>query len=147
MKSISISVLLFSILVSSLIVFAPGGTAADGRLNSVAMTQRADACCQGKRGNVDMSGIADLGGLSALVSYLTGSGCVLPSVNAANVNGAGVVELEDLSALVSYPTGGGYVLPCTPEANVNNTGIVDLADLCALVSYLTSGGYVLPNCP
>ena len=69
------------------------------------------SCCQGKTGNVNMLGIVDLSDLSALVSYLTGGGYVLPCVPAANVNTLGIVDLSDLSALVSYLTGGGYVLP------------------------------------
>lgn len=68
-------------------------------------------CCQGVRGNVNASGIVDLGDLSALVSYLTGGGYVLPCADEANVNGTGIVDLSDLSALVSYLTGGGYALP------------------------------------
>jgi len=71
-------------------------------------------CCVGKRGNVNVTGIVDLGDLSALVSYLTGGAYVLPCPEAANVNGAGIVDLSDLSALVSYLTGGGYVLPNCP---------------------------------
>ena len=71
-------------------------------------------CCEGARGNVNMSGIVDLGDLSALVSYLTGGGYVLPCPAEANVNNTGIVDLADLSALVSYLTGGGYVLPSCP---------------------------------
>lgn len=72
------------------------------------------SCCRGTRGNVNFTGIVDLGDLSALVSYLTGGGCVLPCPNEANVNAVGIVDLADLSALVSYLTGGGYVLPTCP---------------------------------
>ncbi|PWB68410.1 hypothetical protein C3F09_11695 [candidate division GN15 bacterium] len=72
------------------------------------------SCCTGKRGNVNMAGIVDLSDLSALVSYLTGGGFVLPCVDAANVNAAGIVDLSDLSALVSYLTGGGFDLPNCP---------------------------------
>jgi bacillolysin len=72
------------------------------------------SCCVGKRGNVNMIGIVDLGDLSSLVSYLTGGGYVLPCVDAANVNGIGIVDLGDLSALVSYLTSGGFVLPNCP---------------------------------
>lgn len=68
-------------------------------------------CCQGVTGNVNMSGIVDLSDLSALVSYLTGGGYVLPCSKEANVNSSGIVDLSDLSSLVSYLTGGGYVLP------------------------------------
>ncbi len=71
-------------------------------------------CCVGKRGNVNMVGAVDLGDLSALVSYLTGGGYILPCLTAANVNGVGAVDLGDLSALVSYLTGGGYVLQNCP---------------------------------
>ena len=69
------------------------------------------SCCSGVTGNVNMTGIVDLSDLSALVSYLTGGGYVLPCVAEANVNNTGIVDLSDLSALVSYLTGGGYVLP------------------------------------
>jgi len=71
-------------------------------------------CCSGTTGNVNGSGIVDLSDLSALVSYLTGSGFLLPCVKEANVNTTGIVDLSDLSALVSYLTGGGYVLPNCP---------------------------------
>ena len=71
-------------------------------------------CCVGVRGNVNHTGIVDLSDLSALVSYLTGGGYVLPCPNEANVNATGIVDLSDLSALVSYLTGGGYVLPNCP---------------------------------
>jgi len=71
-------------------------------------------CCVGVRGNVNYTGIVDLSDLSALVSYLTGGGYVLPCPNEANVNATGIVDLGDLSALVSYLTGGGYVLPSCP---------------------------------
>ena len=71
-------------------------------------------CCIGVTGNVNLSGIVDLGDLSALVSYLTGGGYILPCNEAANVNGVGIVDLSDLSALVSYLTGGGYALPNCP---------------------------------
>ena len=43
-------------------------------------------CCTGVTGNVNMSGIVDLSDLSALVSYLTGGGYVLPCAKEANVN-------------------------------------------------------------
>ncbi len=69
------------------------------------------SCCTGVTGNVDMTGIVDLSDLSALVSYLTGGGYVLPCQPEANVDNSGIVDLSDLSALVSYLTGGGYVLP------------------------------------
>ncbi len=69
------------------------------------------SCCQGTTGNVDMAGIVDLADLSALVSYLTGGGYVLPCLPEANVDNSGIVDLADLSALVSYLTGGGYKLP------------------------------------
>jgi hypothetical protein len=72
---------------------------------------RAASCCVGTTGNVNGSGIVDLADLSAMVSYLTGGGYVLPCTQEANVNNTGIVDLADLSALVSYLTGGGYVLP------------------------------------
>ncbi len=68
-------------------------------------------CCVEVTGNVNYTGIVDLSDLSALVSYLTGGGYVLPCPEEANVNATGIVDLGDLSALVSYLTGGGYVLP------------------------------------
>ncbi len=68
-------------------------------------------CCIGMVGNVNDVGIVDLADLSALVSYLTGGGYVLPCPKEANVNAAGIIDLSDLSSLVSYLTGGGYVLP------------------------------------
>ncbi len=68
-------------------------------------------CCVDVTGNVNMVGIVDISDLSALVSYLTGGGYVLPCPKEANVNSAGIVDLTDLSALVSYLTGGGYILP------------------------------------
>jgi hypothetical protein len=73
------------------------------------------SCCVGLRGNVNQSGAVDLADLSALVSYLTGGGFVIPCLDAGNVNGLGAVDLADLSALVSYLTGGGFVLPPCPE--------------------------------
>ncbi|PWB68507.1 hypothetical protein C3F09_11515, partial [candidate division GN15 bacterium] len=60
------------------------------------------SCCSDATGNVNMTGVVDLSDLSALVSYLSGGGYVLPCVDAANVNGLGIVDLADLSALVSY---------------------------------------------
>lgn len=71
-------------------------------------------CCDGDRGNVNMTGIVDLADLSALVSYLTGGGYAIPCADEANVNGTGIIDLADLSALVSYLTGGGYLLPNCP---------------------------------
>ncbi len=72
------------------------------------------SCCTGVTGNVNLIGIVDLSDLSALVSYLTGGGFVLPCPDEANVNASGIVDLSDLSALVSYLTGGGYILPPCP---------------------------------
>ncbi|MFZ1683288.1 MAG: hypothetical protein WAU88_04065 [Candidatus Zixiibacteriota bacterium] len=71
-------------------------------------------CCQGTTGNVNGVGICDLADLSALVSYLTGAGYVLPCSKEANINAQGIVDLADLSALVSYLTGGGFSLPSCP---------------------------------
>jgi hypothetical protein len=67
--------------------------------------------CVGVTGNVNGTGGVDLADLSALVSYLTGGGYVLPMPGEANVNKVGAIDLADLSALVNYLTGGGYVLP------------------------------------
>ena len=74
----------------------------------------AQLCCVDVTGNVNSQGIVDLSDLSALVSYLTGGGYLLPCVSEANVNGVGIVDLSDLSALVSYLTNGGYQLPNCP---------------------------------
>lgn len=78
------------------------------------VTELVPLCCEGVRGNVNMTGIVDLSDLSALVSYLTGDGYILLCSSEANVNATGIVDLSDLSALVSYLTGGGYVLPNCP---------------------------------
>jgi len=72
------------------------------------------SCCVGTTGNVNGAGIVDLSDLSALVSFLTGGGYVLPCEEEANINNAGIVDLSDLSSLVSYLTGGGFVLPSCP---------------------------------
>ena len=64
------------------------------------------SCCVGRTGNVNMSGIVDLADLSALVSYLTGGGYVLPCYGEANINAVGVVDLSDLSHIVCLLTGG-----------------------------------------
>ena len=125
MKPITVTVIIFSILLSGLIVLTPGGTAADGGPYGNATTQRADACCQGKRGNVNGAGIIDLVDLSSLVNYLTGGGYILPCSDAANVNGIGIVDLVDLSSLVNYLIGGGYELPnCPPETVTDIDGNV-----------------------
>jgi len=100
----------------SLIIYVdsiPGGTYEDTLFLSNERDPEA-SCCSGTTGNVNMTGIVDLSDLSALVSYLTGGGYVLPCQPEANVNAVGIVDLSDLSALVSYLTGGGYVLPNCP---------------------------------
>jgi hypothetical protein len=74
MKPIAVSAIVSLILLSGLIVLTPGGTAADGKLHTISNIQKADACCQGKRGNVDDSGIIDASDLTVLVSYLTRCG-------------------------------------------------------------------------
>ncbi|MFZ1685260.1 MAG: hypothetical protein WAU88_14180, partial [Candidatus Zixiibacteriota bacterium] len=71
-------------------------------------------CCQGVRGNVNLTGTVDLADLSALVNYLTGGGYLLPCEGEANVNGVGVVDLADLAGLIDYLAGGGYVLLSCP---------------------------------
>ena len=78
------------------------------------------SCCVGTTGNVNMSGIVDLGDLALLVAFLTNTPATKPT------------------------------LPCQDEANVNGTGIVDLGDLSLLVAYLTNTPTTkptLPNCP
>ncbi len=71
-------------------------------------------CCVGTTGNVNTVGIVDLADLSALVSYLTSGGYILPCRAEANVNTTGIVDLSDLTALVNYLTVGEYVLPNCP---------------------------------
>lgn len=61
-----------------------------------------------------MADIVDLDHFSALVSYLTGGGYVLPCAVEANINATSIVDLSDLSAFVSYLTGGGYALSNCP---------------------------------
>lgn len=68
-------------------------------------------CCEGRRGNVNLEGIVDLGDLSALLNYLTDSGYVLPCPDAANVDGFGPVDLNDLTFLVSFLITRNVVLP------------------------------------
>jgi uncharacterized protein (TIGR02145 family) len=114
MKPIAVSVIIVSILISGLIVSTPRDTVADGKLYSNTNTQRAEACCQGKRGNVNGTGIIDLADLSSLVNYLVGGGYLLPCPDAANINGSGIIDLADLSSLVNYLVGAGYVLPDCP---------------------------------
>jgi hypothetical protein len=113
-KPIATSSVIFLILISGLIVSTPCGTAADGKLYSNTNTHRADACCQGERGNVNVTGIVDSADLSAQVNYLTNGGFIPPCTDAANVNGTGIVDSADLAALVNYLTNGGYVLPNCP---------------------------------
>ncbi len=67
-------------------------------------------CCNGKRGNVELTGFIDLRDLSALVSFLTGGGFVPACMESANVNGQGAVDIGDLSALISFLTGGSFEL-------------------------------------
>jgi uncharacterized protein (TIGR02145 family) len=126
MKPIAVPGLLLPfLLLSSLVVLTPRGTAADGERDTSTDNQRASACCQGKRGNVNGAGIVDLVDLSSLVNYLTGGGYMLPCSEAANVNGVGIVDLVDLSSLVNYLIGGGYVLPnCPPETVTDIDGNV-----------------------
>ncbi|MFZ1682822.1 MAG: right-handed parallel beta-helix repeat-containing protein [Candidatus Zixiibacteriota bacterium] len=73
-------------------------------------------CCVGTTGNVDMVGAVNLGDLSFLVAFLTGSGGItqLPCAAEANINGVGAVDLSDLSSLVAFLTGGGFTLPPCP---------------------------------
>ncbi len=82
--------------------------------NGIASACGSSGCCVGKRGNVNGTGVVDLGDLSALVSYLTGGRFVPACADAANVNGVGTIDLGDLSALVSFLTGGGFVLVNCP---------------------------------
>jgi hypothetical protein len=71
-------------------------------------------CCKGTRGNVDLTGIVDIGDLSMLVAYLTGFCSQIPCANAANVDGEEIIDVSDLSALVEYLMGGGFTLPTCP---------------------------------
>ena len=59
-----------------------------GYSNEVSATP---TCCAGVTGNVNMTGITDLSDLSALVSYLTGGGYLLPCYDVANINASRVV--------------------------------------------------------
>jgi aminopeptidase N len=62
-------------------------------------------------GDVNFSQVmVDLPDLSALVSYLTGSGYIIPVPKLADVNNDCSIDLFDLSILVSYLTGGGATL-------------------------------------
>jgi hypothetical protein len=62
-------------------------------------------------GDVNFSqDVVNLPDLSALVSYLSGGGYVLPLPKLADVNNDCFVDLTDLSILVSYLTGGGATL-------------------------------------
>lgn len=72
-------------------------------------------CCVGTTGDVNKIDIVDLSDLTALVSFLTGGGYILPCTAEANVNNIGIVDLADLTALVSFLTGGGFVLPNCPQ--------------------------------
>ena len=95
----------------------PCGAAPDRSGNRIATAESGcpcSVCCIGTTGNVNDAGIVDLGDLSALVSFLTGGGYILPCEEEANINNVGIVDLSDLSALVSYLTGGGYALPNCP---------------------------------
>ncbi len=95
----------------------PCGAAPDRSGNRIATAESGcpcNDCCEGTTGNVNDIGIVDLSDLSALVSYMTGGGYILPCEEEANINNEGIVDLSDLSSLVSYLTGGGYVLPNCP---------------------------------
>ncbi len=68
-----------------------------------------------QRGDVNFDGRIDLGDLSYLVSYLTGSGLPpIPVLEAGNFSCAGTVDLSDLTGLVAYLTGAGPRPPCNP---------------------------------
>lgn len=69
------------------------------------------SCCQGKRGNLNLTGIVDISDLCILVSFLTGAESALKCYDEANVTVTGIVDLADLSALISYLAGGDFVLP------------------------------------
>ena len=86
----------------------------------VMTTAQPQGCCVGLRGNVsgDVGNLVDLSDLSALISYLTGGGYILPCPAEANLSGdpQNFVDLSDLSALISYLTGGGFALTtCTMD--------------------------------
>jgi hypothetical protein len=71
-------------------------------------------CCNGRTGNVNMTGIVDSADLASLINYLTGGGYALPCIVAANINALGIVDSADLAALVSYLTFAGFRLPNCP---------------------------------
>jgi uncharacterized protein (TIGR02145 family) len=106
-KPIAVTTIICSLLLSSLLAFAPGEVIDD-------------ACCQGSRGNVNGTGIVDSADLAALVNYLTNAGFVPPCSDAANVNGTGIIDSADLAALVNYLVGGGFVLPACPATTVTD---------------------------
>jgi uncharacterized protein (TIGR02145 family) len=119
MKSVPTFFILAAILLT-FVLFPSDRIGAVTKPHSVSGGSSNFGCCTGTTGNVNSTGIVDLADLSALVSYLTGGGYVLPCPEEANVNGVGIVDLGDLSALVSYLTGGGYVLPACPFGTVTD---------------------------
>ncbi len=92
----------------------PNPVASEGEEKATSGCTNCYRCCIGTTGNVNRTGVVDLGDLSALSSYLTGGGWVPRCPEEANVDGTGAIDLSDLSALVSYLTGGGFHLPNCP---------------------------------
>jgi uncharacterized protein (TIGR02145 family) len=120
MKPIATTTVVFSVLLTGLVVLALCRTADSGTIFRSANVQTADGCCQGKRGNVDGTGIVDLVDLSSLVNYLTVGSYIPACMDEANINGVGIVDLVDLSSLVNYLTTGVYVLPDCPASTVTD---------------------------
>ena len=120
MKPIAITTVIFSVLLTGLVVLPLCETADSGTIFRGANIQTTDGCCQGKRGNVDGTGIVDLVDLSTLVNYLTVGSYIPPCMDEANINGVGIVDLVDLSSLVNYLTTGVYVLPDCPASTVTD---------------------------
>jgi hypothetical protein len=72
-------------------------------------------CCNGVRGDVNLSGNVDTQDLSLLIAYLVRTDQVLLSCgDEANVSGEEKIDISDLSFMVSYLTGGLVTLPICP---------------------------------
>ncbi|MFZ1683679.1 MAG: FISUMP domain-containing protein [Candidatus Zixiibacteriota bacterium] len=119
------STLIIVMLLLGAVALIPSGSTSEGLNRWGGMTLAAGDCCQGRRGNVDGTGIIDLVDLSSLVNYLQGGGFFPPCLDAANVNGVGIIDLADLSSLVNYLTTGVYIPPdCSPGTVTDIDGYV-----------------------